>query len=78
MAITDAIVHALRGLAEQGVDLSDYEIVMSKRTMHEFAEENDAFLHFKANERSHFWGLPIRLDSRLEYKQIYVMKGGNE
>lgn len=78
MAITSMVEHAIKSLAEQGVDLADYEIVMSKRTMHEFVEENDVFLNFKANERSQFWGLPIRLDNRIEYQKIYVMKGGNE
>ena len=78
MAITEMVEHAIQSLAEQGVDLADYEIFMSKRTMRKFAKENDVFLNFKANERSQFWGLPIRLDNRIEYKKIYVMKVRNE
>ena len=78
MEITIMVEQAIRNLEEVGVDLTDYEIVMSETTMHKFCEENSVFLNFKANEISKFRGLPIRLDNRLEYKRIYVMKGGNQ
>ena len=74
MSITSMVEHAIQSLAKQHVDLIDYEIVMNKRTLQEFAKENNAFLNFKENERSQFWGLPIRLSNYIEYKKIYITK----
>lgn len=78
MSITSMVEQAILMMKEQGVDLSKYEITMSKDTVKRFAEENNFVVRFVESGKLMFWGLTVKVDDSIEQNKIYVMKGGKE